>query len=196
MVQIEGRKVIDMKADSITLNEAVLMSIMHWFLIVYGMLQALEIIKVQQKIGQTVKLVEAVLVDVAAFVLFFASWVLIFSFLHRLLGNEVDASHDLYTDVTEAISYFLHTWILSTGGGKTNNPHYLVWFDRIGTNEPESAAAAANPDTEKVLRFDLGVVMIYATWLSKMINEILVNKILLSFLIAMVGKTLNRMNSN
>ena len=134
-----ARNVIDAANEKITLNEAVTMSIIHWFLIVYGMLQALEIIKVQQKIGQTVKLVEAVLVDVAAFVLFFASWVLVFSFLHRLLGNEVDEGDTLYTHVTEFFRFFIHTWIFSTGGGATNKPDYKIWFDKIGKDETPAA---------------------------------------------------------
>ena len=134
------------------------------------------------------------LVDVAAFVLFFASWVLVFSFLHRLLGNEVDEGDKLYTHVTEFFRFFIHTWIFSTGGGKTNKPDYKIWFDKIGKKEAVAASETLAQDATD--RYDLATVMIYGTWLAHMINQILVNKILLSFLIAMVGKTLNKQKAS
>lgn len=49
---------------------------------------------------------------------------------------------------------------------------------------------------EKYHPFGPAELMIYTMWLSHMVNQILVNKILLSFLIAMVGKTLNKQKAS
>lgn len=75
------------------------------------------------------------LVDVAAFVLFFSTWVLIFSFLHRIIGREVDRGDKNYTYMTDTFRYFLHVWIYSTGGGSTAAPDYDIWF-KIGKDKP------------------------------------------------------------
>lgn len=75
------------------------------------------------------KNVEAAIVDIIGFILFFVFWIIIFSFLQRIIGREVDPGDKRYSHVSEAIRYLLHTWIYSTGGGKTNGLDYKMWFD-------------------------------------------------------------------
>lgn len=144
-------------------------SLIHWFLVVFGMIKLLEIMKVQQKMGQTVKLVEAVMVDIVGFVLFFLFWVIIFSLLHRILGFEVDKDHSRYFRVSKAHEFFLHTWIFSTGGGPTSPPNYDIWYSFDDNSH--------------------SIIMIYVMWFNQIMNQFYVNKILLSMVIAIIGKT-------
>jgi hypothetical protein len=176
---IVKKKVVDMSETPI--DNVVVTSIIHWFLIVIGMMQLLEIVKVQKALGQTVKLVEAVLVNISGFIMFFIFWVIIFSFLHRIIGRDVDLTDTRYPNVTEAARYFLHTWIGSTGGGATQAPVYDVWFDTM--NSSREGGVAEGKATNK------GLVMLYTVWIAHYMNDIYVSKILLSFLIAMIGKT-------
>jgi len=61
-------------------------------------------------------------------------WVLAFSMLHRVIGNNVDPFSKANKPETgkypylnnDFTKYFLHTWAMSTGGG--SNPNYQVWF--------------------------------------------------------------------
>jgi len=41
------------------------------------------------------------LVDSVAFIVFFAMWVVVFSFLHRILGNDVDPNDTRFPAVPE-----------------------------------------------------------------------------------------------
>lgn len=84
-----------------TLDGSIEYSLIHYFLILVGFRRALEIVKVQQSVGQTVKLVEAVLVDSVAFIVFFAMWVVVFSFIHRIVGNDVDPNDTRFPAVPE-----------------------------------------------------------------------------------------------
>lgn len=61
--------------------------------------------------------------------LFFVFWIIIFSFLQRIIGREVDKGDSRYRHVSEAARYFLHTWIYSTGGGATAGVDYEKWYD-------------------------------------------------------------------
>lgn len=71
------------------------------------------------------------------FVLFFVFWIIIFSFLHRIIGREVDKGDMLYTNVNEQTRFLLHTWIYSTGGGKTRGPNYEKWYSLDDAYEGE-----------------------------------------------------------
>ena len=167
-------------SDEMTLDYAIEQSLLHWFLIVVGMMQLLEIVKVQKTIGQTVNLVEAVIVDVSGFVLFFVFWIIIFSFLQRIIGREVDRGDKLYRHVNEQTRFLLHTWIYSTGGGPTRPVDYNKWFEIDDAFDMEGGVK-----TEK----GYSTIMIYLQWFTQILNQFYVNKILLSFLIAMIGKT-------
>ena len=67
--------------------------------------------------GQTVVAVEKTVVGIMGFVLFFVFWVIIFSFLQRIIGRDVDPTDTRYKNVSEQIRFLLHSWIFSTGGG-------------------------------------------------------------------------------
>ena len=78
----------------------------------------LMIIRVQHAVGQQVALVTAVAKGVIAFFFFLLSWVLVFSFLHRVIGNRVDTDGKLYPNLSITVKYFLYAWSVSTAGSK------------------------------------------------------------------------------
>ena len=116
------------------------------------------------------------LFDIIGFVLFFVFWVIIFSFLHRILGRDVDIGDKRYPNVTEAARYFLHTWIFSTGGGKTLGPEYDMWYSFNKLDAAGNAVKgvdAAGKETSvmvKELKNTNSTVMIYTVYLSQIIN--------------------------
>ena len=94
------------------------LSIIQYLLILGAMFFTLMIIRVQHAVGQQVALVTAVAKGVIAFFFFFLSWVLVFSFLHRVIGNQVDTSGTQYPNLSVSVKYFLYTWGVSTAGSK------------------------------------------------------------------------------
>ena len=123
------------------------------------------------------------------FVLFFAFWIIIFSFLHRVLGREVDRGDKLYSNVTEQTRYLLHTWIFSTGGGKTQPADYRKWYTLADVYATDDKGQFLRDDRGQKIDRGYGTTMIYTQWFAQILNQFYVNKILLSFLIAMIGKT-------
>lgn len=119
------------------------------------------------------------MVDSVAFIIFFAMWVVVFSFLHRIVGNDVDPSDKRFPAVPEQVRYFLHTWISSTGGGATPRPDSSVWFK------------FENIDNEPVAYWERNF-MVYFMWFIYILNQVFVNKILLSFLLAIVKKSFDK----
>ena len=90
----------------------------NFYLVAYAMLTALELVKVQDNIGQISKVFEGVLGEVGTLFIFMIGWVIAFSMLHRINGNDVDQSGGKYPNLTNKFSkYFIHTWSMSTGGG-------------------------------------------------------------------------------
>lgn len=113
------------KSDDI--NMAVSDAFINFYLVAYGMLTALELVKVQDNIGQISKVFEGVLGEVGTLFIFMIGWVLAFTMLHRVIGNDVDPRGDKYYQLSNKfVKYFIHTWTMSTGGGK--NPNYDIWF--------------------------------------------------------------------
>ena len=76
--------------DQGDLQNAFLESIFNFYMILYGMIILLDLFKVQDKMGQTAKVVEGVILRVIPFIIFMLAWVLAFSMLHRVIGNNVD----------------------------------------------------------------------------------------------------------
>jgi hypothetical protein len=95
-------------------------------MVLYGMIILLDLFKVQEKMGQTAKVVEGVILRVIPFIIFMLAWVLIFSMLHRVIGNNIDPNKTKYKEVTDFMRYFLNTWGMSLGGG--SNPNSYIWF--------------------------------------------------------------------
>lgn len=92
-----------------------------------AMNNVLQIIRVWKEVGQIIKLISAVLTDIAAYFVFFFMIVFVFSVLHQVLGNAIDPG--AYYQVNPSmVRYFLHTWILSTAGG--HDVRVEIW-DRL-----------------------------------------------------------------
>ena len=70
------------------LGKIAFISMLNYFLIIGAVNMTLQIIRIQKDVGQIVKLVSACLKNLSAFLVFFFSWVTIFSILHRVLGND------------------------------------------------------------------------------------------------------------
>ena len=100
------------------------MSILNYILIFGAMNNVLQIIRVWTEVGQIIKLISAVLVHIKAYFVFFFMIVLVYSFLHQVLGNAIN-ENDYYEVNPSLIRYFLHTWILSIGGG--HQVRHDVW---------------------------------------------------------------------
>lgn len=95
--------------------------------------------------------------------------VLVFSFLHQVLGNAIEAG-DYYEVNPSIVRYFLHTWILSTGGG--HQVRYEVWARLQG----------GGPGIHEH-------VMNAFTWTHMLMNKILVNLVLMRFLIGHIFRS-------
>lgn len=155
-----------------------LQSILGYVLIMGAMNNVLQIIRVWSDVGQIIKLISAVLTDIAAYFVFFFMIVLVFSFLHQVLGNAID-ENDYYEVNPSLVRYFLHTWILSTGGG--HQVRHEVWANLLGEDNPNDYR---------------GHVMNAITWSHMLLNKILVNLVLMRFLIGHIFRSFsNQMQS-
>jgi hypothetical protein len=100
------------------ITEAINDSFINFYLVLYATIIALELVKVQETIGQISKVAEGVLGEVVTLFVFMLGWVIAFSMLHRVVGNNVDPTKGKYPNLDNQFSkYFLHTWAMSTGGG-------------------------------------------------------------------------------
>ena len=115
----KGEELLVLRLDETAdINEAIHDSFISFYLVIYAMITALELVKVQDNIGQISKVAEGVLGEVATLFIFMLGWVVAFSLLHRVVGNNVDPSNSKYPNLDNEFSkYFLHTWAMSTGGG-------------------------------------------------------------------------------
>ena len=157
----------------------------NFYLVAYAMVTALELVKVQDNIGQISKVAEGVLGEVGTLFIFIIGWVLAFSMLHRVIGNNIDPKGTKYPYLNNEFSkYFLHTWAMSTGGGQ--NPNYSVWFSfqDYDTNNDKYLIDDSRP---------AALFMVFANWMTHIGNQLFVKTILLSFLIAIVKGSYNKL---
>ena len=119
---IPNKEERDDNTDS-TIQNISMISLINYFLIVGATNMTLQIIRVQKEVGQTVKLVSACIRNLIAFLIFFLSFVTIFSVLHRVLGNDQHNSDD--QSLNEFWQYWIHTWKMSTGSSKP--PNTIIW---------------------------------------------------------------------
>lgn len=119
---IPNKEERDDNTDS-TIQNISMISLINYFLIVGATNMTLQIIRVQKEVGQTVKLVSACIRNLIAFLIFFLSFVTIFSVLHRVLGNDQHNSDD--QSLNEFWQYWIHTWKMSTGS--SNPPNTIIW---------------------------------------------------------------------
>ena len=154
-----------------SLQSAMRMSIFNYILIIGAMNNVLQIIRVWTEVGQIIKLISAVLTHIRAYFVFFFMIVLVYSFLHQVLGNAIDEND--YNEVNPSlIRYFLHTWILSSGGG--HQVRHAVWT-RLQGDTPGYYQHAMNA----------------FTWFHMLSNKILVNLVLMRFLIGHIFNSFN-----
>jgi len=144
-------------------------------MVLYGMIILLDLFKVQEKMGQTAKVVEGVILRVIPFIIFMLAWVMVFSMLHRVIGNNIDPTKTKYEKVTDFMRYFLNTWGMSLGGG--SNPNSYIWFQfEDGIDDGTS------------------YIMVFFLWLNHIGNQLLVKTFLLSFLIAIIKGSYDQQN--
>jgi hypothetical protein len=185
--------------DTPKIDLAVNDAFLNFYLVAYAMITALELVKVQDNIGQISKVAEGVLGEVATLFIFMLGWVIAFSMLHRVIGNNVDPTQKLDKDTGSAkletgkypyldndfTKYFLHTWAMSTGGGQ--NPNYSVWFQFQKRVEGGEGKGPNGTDQFEDRSDRPGaLLMVFLTWLTHLVNQLFVKTILLSFLIAIV----------
>lgn len=121
---------------------------------------------------------EGVLGEVVTLFIFMIGWILAFSMLHRVIGNDVDPKGTKYPKLKNGFTkYFLHTWAMSTGGGQ--NPNYSVWF---AFQEYDGKTDKYEDDRTR----PGALFMVFLNWMTHIGNQLFVKTILLSFLIAIV----------
>jgi hypothetical protein len=81
------------------ITEAINDSFINFYLVLYATIIALELVKVQETIGQISKVAEGVLGEVVTLFVFMLGWVIAFSMLHRVIGNNVDPTKDKYPNL-------------------------------------------------------------------------------------------------
>jgi len=146
-------------------------------MVFYGMIILLDLFKVQDKMGQTAKVVEGVIREVIPFIIFMLAWVLVFSMLHRVIGNNIDPKKGKYKKVSEFMRFFLNTWGMSLGGG--SNPNSFTWFSFEDSIDGENREGSS-------------YVMVFFLWLNHIMNQLLIKTFLLSFLIAIIKGSYDR----
>ena len=110
------------------------------------------------------------------FLVFFVFMVGFFSFVFQILGNKVSMKNDNQLDSN--VMYFIHSWNQAIKAGL--EPNINVWRD----------LGKSNTENEKNIVFTM--IMIGLNWFIQLSNDFLMRIVLLSFIIALVGKSLTK----
>ena len=124
----------------------------------------MELIRFQKNLGQLVKLVAAVIIDVRDFFLFICVWIFMFSLFYLVLGFVTDKDIDMMT----LYDYFITSWKIATKGSSTIVDS--IWQTDDG---------------------DYGFMDTFIMLL-QILNEVYLKIIMLSFLIAIVKKSFDK----